>query len=139
VTATYRSWEERDAGNQVEARLRRLTSASANSSSVLDAAPPAQLPSGLDDKTAALVRLAAVVAMRAPASSYLCTIDAALAGGATDEEVIGTMIAVAPTVGLARLVSATVGLALALGYDLDAALERLGPPADHSEPSGCCR
>jgi hypothetical protein len=30
---------------------------------------------------------------------------------------------VAPTVGLARLVTAAPGLALALGYDVDAALE----------------
>ena len=88
------------------------------------------LPSGLDDRTDALVRLAALVAMGGSATSYLCTVDAARDGGATDEEIIGTMIAVAPTIGLSRLVSATVGLALALGYDIDAALECLDPASE---------
>ncbi len=79
--------------------------------------------------------MAALVAMRAPALSYRGTIDAALEAGATDEDVIGTMVAVAPTVGLARIVSATAGLALALGYDLDEALERLSTSTDSSQRS----
>ena len=47
----------------------------------------------------------------------------ALAAGASIDEIVGTLIAVAPTVGLARVVSAAPELALALGYDVDAALE----------------
>jgi len=51
----------------------------------------------------------------------------------TTEEVVGTMLAVAPTVGLAHLVSATVGLAMGLGYDIELALEGLeGAPANLS-------
>jgi len=73
--------------------------------------------------------------MGGSATSYGCTVDLALDGGATEEEILGTLIAVAPTVGLSRLVPATVGLALALGYDIDAALECFGPPADIGEPS----
>ena len=60
--------------------------------------------------------------MRAP-SSYQSTIDLALAAGACNDEIVGILIAVAPIVGLARVVSAAPELALALGYDLDAALE----------------
>jgi hypothetical protein len=73
--------------------------------------------------------LAALVAMRAPATAYRDTVEAALDGGAREEEVIGTLVAVAATVGLSRVVSATVALGLALGYDIDAALEELDPAA----------
>jgi alkylhydroperoxidase/carboxymuconolactone decarboxylase family protein YurZ len=90
---------------------------------MLDGLPP--VPSGLDARADALVRLAALVAMGAPSAAYHGIVDAARAGGATDEEIIGTMIAVASTVGLSRVVPATTGLALGLGYDIDAALERL--------------
>jgi hypothetical protein len=42
-----------------------------------------------------------------------------------DDEVVGTLIAVAPTAGVVRLVSATAGVALAAGYDLEPAFEGL--------------
>ena len=79
--------------------------------------------SGLDQKTHALVRLGAALAVDAAPSSYQSTIDLALAAGASIDEIVGSLIAVAPTVGLARVVSAAPELALALGYDLEAALE----------------
>jgi 4-carboxymuconolactone decarboxylase len=47
----------------------------------------------------------------------------ALASGATVDEIVGVLIAVAPTVGLARVVSAAPEVAVAIGYDIDAALE----------------
>ena len=79
--------------------------------------------SKLDPRTHALVRLGALVAIDAAPSSYQATIDLALAAGASVDEIVGTLIAVAPTVGVARVVSAAPELALALGYDLDAAFE----------------
>ncbi len=79
--------------------------------------------SQLDQKTHALVRLAASLAMDAALSSYQSTVEMALAAGASFDEIVGTLIAVAPTVGLTRAVSAAPELALALGYDVDAALE----------------
>jgi 4-carboxymuconolactone decarboxylase len=80
-------------------------------------------PHGLDERTAALACLAALVALHAGPSSYQRCVDRALAAGATVDDVIDTLKVVAPTVGLARLVTAAPGLALALGYDIDAALE----------------
>ena len=77
----------------------------------------------MDEKTASLARLAALVALHAPPASYERGVGAALAAGATADEVVDTLTAVAPTVGLARVVSAAPGLALALGYDIDHALE----------------
>src|SRR4051795_1228026 len=79
--------------------------------------------SGLDPKTHAMVRLAALVAVDAAPSSYNASAELALASGATHDEIVGILIAVAPTIGLGRVVSAAPDLALALGYDVDAALE----------------
>jgi 4-carboxymuconolactone decarboxylase len=78
---------------------------------------------GLDPKTQALVRLGGLVAMGAAPVSYHWAAEAALNAGATAEEVVGTLIAVAPISGLARVISATPEVALAIGYDLDQAFE----------------
>jgi len=80
---------------------------------------------GLDPKAQALVRLAALVALDASEVSYSWATEAALDLGATAEEVVGTLIAVAPITGLARVVSATPGVALAIGCDIDQAFEVL--------------
>jgi 4-carboxymuconolactone decarboxylase len=79
--------------------------------------------SGLDPKTHALVRLGALVALDASPSSYQWHASMALAAGATVDEIVGVLIAVAPNVGLTRIVSAAPEVALAIGYDIDAALE----------------
>jgi alkylhydroperoxidase/carboxymuconolactone decarboxylase family protein YurZ len=79
--------------------------------------------SRLDAKTHALIRLGALLAVDAAPSSYQASVEAASAAGATVDEIVGAVIAVAPTVGLARVVSAAPELALALGYDVDAALD----------------
>jgi 4-carboxymuconolactone decarboxylase len=80
---------------------------------------------GLDRKAQALARLAALVALDASGVSYSWAAEAALDMGATAEEVVGTLIAVAPITGLARVVSATPAVALAIGYDIDQAFEAL--------------
>jgi 4-carboxymuconolactone decarboxylase len=79
--------------------------------------------SGLDPKTHALVRLGALIALDASQSSFQWNAATALASGATVDEIVGVLIAVAQTVGLARVASAAPAVALALGYDIDAALE----------------
>ena len=83
---------------------------------------------GLDVRTAALARLAALVALRAAPASYRRCVDAAVASGASVDDVVGTLNVVARTVGLARVVSAAPDLALAAGYDVDAALEAVDDP-----------
>src|SRR5215208_2260560 len=79
--------------------------------------------SGLDPKTHAMVRLAALLAVDAAPSSYNSSAELALAAGASLDEIVGVLIAVAPTIGLGRVVSAAPELGLALGYDVEAALE----------------
>lgn len=78
--------------------------------------------SGLGQKVDALTRLAALIARNAGVSSYHWAIDDAIAGGATDAEIIGVLLTVAPIVGLASVASAAPRLALALGYDVEQAL-----------------
>ena len=82
-------------------------------------------PAGLEPKTQALVRLGGLVAMGAAPGSYQWAAQAALDAGATAEEVVGTLISVAPICGLARVVSATSEVALAIGYEFDQAFETL--------------
>jgi 4-carboxymuconolactone decarboxylase len=73
--------------------------------------------SGLDSKSCALVRLGALVALDAACVSYLWAVQSALAAGATTDEVVGVLMAVAPVTGVARVVAAAREVALALGYD----------------------
>jgi len=79
--------------------------------------------SGLDPKTHAMVTLAALLAVDAAPSSYNASTELALASGATLDEIVGILIAIAPAIGLGRVVSAAPELGLALGYDVEAALE----------------
>ena len=62
--------------------------------------------SGLDARTYFLARLAALVAMDAPPVSYVITLGLARDAGVTYEEVQGTLVAIAPVVGGARVAAA---------------------------------
>jgi alkylhydroperoxidase/carboxymuconolactone decarboxylase family protein YurZ len=84
-----------------------------------DGAPPA-----LEPKTAALVRIAGLLAMDAETPTYQWAVTEALGCGATPDEVLGVLITIAPAVGQARVVSAAPKLGLALGHDVQIALEQ---------------
>jgi len=86
--------------------------------------------SPLDGKTHALVRIAALVAIDAPTPSYLEAIRCAHRWGASTDEILGCLVAVIPAVGMARVVSAAPKIGLALGYDVDAALEAHATPIE---------
>lgn len=73
----------------------------------------------LDDRSFALVKIAALIAVDAPPASYMWQIGNAIAEGVTPEEVLGTMWAVAPQVGGPRVISAAPEIMLALGLALD--------------------
>lgn len=78
--------------------------------------------SGLDDKTYFLTRLAALVAMDAAPVSYAVNLGLAADMGVTPEEVQGTLIAIAPVVGSARVASAA-GKILRAAFGVAVALE----------------
>lgn len=88
--------------------------------------------SGLTPKIHALVQLGALIALDASVESYSPCVDAARSHGATDEEIVGALVAIVPLVGEPRVVSAAPKLGLALGYDLDAALEDSDPAGVHT-------
>jgi 4-carboxymuconolactone decarboxylase len=73
----------------------------------------------LDNRSFALVKIAALIAVDAPPASYMWQIGNAIAEGVTPEEVLGTMWAVAPQVGGPRLISAAPEIMLALGLVLN--------------------
>ncbi len=81
----------------------------------------------IDEKTAALVRVAATIAVDAAPHSFQHAIALALAAGATSGEIVASLEAVTPVTGAARVVQCAPKVALALGYDVDAALERHDP------------
>jgi 4-carboxymuconolactone decarboxylase len=90
---------------------------------------------GLDPRTCALVRLGVLHAIGAAQGSVGCGVDASLAAGASVEEIVDTLIAVAPMIGLPRVVAAAPELALALGFDVDAALEASAERVDGEKAS----
>ncbi len=74
--------------------------------------------SGLDARSFALVKLAALIALDAPPASYLWQVSNALDAGATPEDLIGVLIAIAPQVGGPKIISAAPELMVALGLSL---------------------
>jgi alkylhydroperoxidase/carboxymuconolactone decarboxylase family protein YurZ len=77
----------------------------------------------LEPRTHALIRLGATLAVDTVPSACKASVEAALAAGASVDEIVGTVIAAAPTIGLARVAAAAPEIALSLGYDVDDALE----------------
>jgi 4-carboxymuconolactone decarboxylase len=71
---------------------------------------------GLDPKTQALTRVAAVIAIESRFSSYQWAIDAALEHGASEEDLIDVLLSIAPVVGLERATSAAAQLARLVGF-----------------------
>jgi len=69
-------------------------------------------PSGgvLDSKTAALVRVGALAAIGSPEVCLEWGSSQALAVGATEEEITGVLLAIAPVIGLGRIVGAASGI-----------------------------
>ena len=78
---------------------------------------------GIDPKTLALARLAALVAIGGSGPSFGAHADAAVSAGATAAEIVQVLVGVVPTVGLPRVVAAAPKVGTALGYDINAALE----------------
>jgi 4-carboxymuconolactone decarboxylase len=73
--------------------------------------------SQLDARTYFLVRIAALVAMDAAPVSYLVNLGLAAEVGVTLEEAQGTLIAIAPVVGSARVASAAGNVLRAFGLE----------------------
>jgi len=77
-----------------------------------------QQSSGLDPRSYALVKVAALVALDAPPASYLWQVSNALDSGATPKEIVGVLRAIAPQVGGPKCVAAAPEIMVALGLSL---------------------
>lgn len=91
----------------------------ANETPVLDTIAAMTLDSvercGLEADTLLLVRIAALAAVDARPVSYLAHVGPAVEAGVTIEQVQDVLVAVAPIVGTARVMSASIAITEALG------------------------
>lgn len=74
--------------------------------------------SGLDPRTYALVKIAALVALDSPPACYLWQVANAVDAGATARDILGVLRAVAPQVGGPKAISAAPEIMIALGLPL---------------------
>jgi alkylhydroperoxidase/carboxymuconolactone decarboxylase family protein YurZ len=72
----------------------------------------------LDARAFGLVKIAALIALDAPPASYAWQVGNAIAEGTTPEEILAVLRAVAPQVGLPKVVAAAPEIMLALGLAL---------------------
>lgn len=103
-------------------RLRRLAINDAHFTEGLMGTSADEGGSALDPKTLTLVRLAALVAIRGAQPSFGALTDGAVEAGATADEIVDVLAAVAAVVGLPCVVAAAPRVAIALGHDVDEAL-----------------
>ena len=82
----------------------------------------------LDSRSMALLRLGGSITAGSVGPMWQQRVSDALDAGLSFDEIVGSLIALAPTIGLDRVVAIAPDLARALGYDVDAALERLDDP-----------
>jgi 4-carboxymuconolactone decarboxylase len=85
---------------------------------MVDLGKAGQQRSGLDARTFSLVKIAALIALDAPPASYVWQVTNALDSGATPQDLMGVLRAVAPHVGGPRAMAAAPELMVALGLDL---------------------
>ncbi len=95
----------------------------ANDTPVLDTIAAMTLESvercGLDVDALLLVRIAALAAVDAKPASYLLHVGPAVDAGVTIERVQDVLVAVAPIVGTARVMSASLAITEALGMAIE--------------------
>ncbi len=71
--------------------------------------------SGLDPETFMLVRIAALTTLDAAPASWLVNLKVSGEAGIAPESIVGTLVAIAPVIGTARVVSAAGKIVEALG------------------------
>jgi 4-carboxymuconolactone decarboxylase len=120
------TWRSMSQTARFRETLRRL--AMIDEDFVKDEAGLALSPAGtsaLDPRTAALIQVGAAVTIGSSAVCLQWSATRALAAGATEDEIADVLVAIAPVAGLGRIAAAAPDLAIALGYDVAAALEEL--------------
>ena len=98
--------------------LRRLSLSDERALSAALGGAPTSAPK-LERRAEALVQLAAALACAAPTASCRVAVEKARRARAGDDELVSVLVAIAPTLGAARLVAAVPALALAIDYDVE--------------------
>jgi hypothetical protein len=115
---------------------RTLTGLASGQRAVLDGllgvAPGAAEDGPLDRRTVALVGVAALVAADGAAPEHHAQVRAALDAGASADDIVGVLAAVAPFVGTSRIVTAAAAIseALGIGRAEPGTVTPLRPPQD---------
>ena len=115
--------------------LRRLAIGDRTFCQTLLVADQAEPSGGLDARSLALLRLGGSIAAGAGGPILRQRVSDALDVGLTFDDVVASLVALAPTIGVERLTAVAPDLAWALDYDIDAALERLDE-VDQRSPAG---
>lgn len=102
--------------DQVEL-LRRLALNEAETVKSVMSGDLSEAMESLDPRTAALVRIAALLSVDSDPSAFRWAVDIGVAAGLEDSEIIHALILVAPIVGTGRITSAIPALLAALDVD----------------------
>jgi hypothetical protein len=105
--------------------LRRLTIGDPTFCRRLMSAQPDQPVLALDPRSMALVRLCGSITAGRGGHLLVRRVEEALVAGLDFDDIVASLLALAPTLGVDRLVAIAPDVARALGYDIDAALEQL--------------
>jgi alkylhydroperoxidase/carboxymuconolactone decarboxylase family protein YurZ len=73
----------------------------------------------LGPKAELLVQLGALLAVGAATPSLRDAVERAATAGVTANEIVGVLVCVGPTIGVASIVASASKLAMAIGYDLE--------------------
>ena len=73
----------------------------------------------LGSRVEILVRLGALLAVEAATPSIREVVEKAWAAGVTTDEIVGVLVCVGPTIGVASMVTSASKLAAVLGYDFE--------------------
>lgn len=72
----------------------------------------------LGPRTAALVRIAALISVDSDSSALRCAIDEGIAAGVDDTELVQAVVIMAPLIGIGRMSSALPNLMAALDVEI---------------------
>jgi hypothetical protein len=107
-----------------EQAMRRLAIGDPAYCRAVMAAEPVDPSLTLDARSLAVLRLGGSIGAGSSGSLLRQRVADALCAGVSFDEVVGCLIALAPTIGIDRTVALAPEVALALDYDIDAALEQ---------------
>jgi 4-carboxymuconolactone decarboxylase len=116
-----------------EEALRRLTIGDPAYCRAIMATELGEPPRVLDARSVALLRLGGLITTGSAGPMWQQRVGEALDAGVSFDEIVGSLMVLAPSIGLERVVAVAPSMARALGYDVDAALEQLDDP---SPPAG---